>query len=265
MPAVAQTSVGQVTSEADIYQGTVQTADPIIRNAMLTLPDAVAKWKNCYRGCMAQQECTARICASKCEGQVVAQGYAASQTADILRYNVMGIYGAECIGDFRKYIDTIRDAAKAAHLTGLSALNVLATVIVDKILDAVISQILNNLTNQICNVTNQITEAANSFVQNAICLPNLNINPFNFNLNIKNLQCDGFSINPLTGQVNGAPINGVNVPITNIYDSGAVSNPSIYGGPPPINNNMDLPITKIDPLQVVKPDPITLPTVSPTQ
>ena len=249
----SQTPSGSTSAFSDTDLG---LGDPTVRAAMMTLPDAMAKWKECYAGCLQSKGCSPTTCASDCEGQVVAMGYAASQTSEMLRYNIMGIYGAECIGNFRKYIETIRDAAKRTHDVGLGLSNLLAGVIVDKILDAVIGQILNNLTNQICNVTNQITQAADSFVRNAICLPNVNINPFNFNLNIKNLQCDGFSINPLTGQVNGSPINGINVPITNIYDNGNGGNSGANPMPSPIDPNIDLPTR---PIQI---DPVILPDVS---
>lgn len=191
---------------------TTTGADPV-DTILNTIPEAQSAWQKCYARCHRNHECNAVACANDCKGQVINRAYNVSRIGEIMDFNVKAAYAATCIDQFRDYLNRIRTAALAAQDAGLSVATLIVKVIVDQILDAIIGQILNSLTNSICNVTNEALGALDSFIRNAICLPTLSLgNPLDFRLNLGRLQCNGWSINALTGDINGSPIDGISLP-----------------------------------------------------
>lgn len=194
-----------------------------------SLPEAQAKWTECYKKCRTNhQECSANVCAQQCRGEVVNKAYNVAGISQIMNYNVNAAFAASCIEKFSDYVKTIRDAAKKAHDLGLSLDTLIVKTIVDAIIDAVLTQIFNSITNAVCNITNEALNALDSFAKNAICLPQMSLgNPLDFKLDLGRLQCDGWSVNALTGQVNGQPVAGVSVPSTSFGSGYDVTNPSL--------------------------------------
>lgn len=226
---------------------------------MADIPGAQAMWKQCYDDCRQHQECNPGMCSSHCVGEVMAITKSTQEISDMMKYNVMAAAGAMCIGKMIDYIKKIQQAITS--INSGDPLEAIANALIDTIADQIMTQILNSLTNEICAVTSQLLNYADSVIKNAICLPVGSIgNPFDFHLNLKDMQCNGLSVDLLTGQTNGSLINGVSMPSTNVYGTGLSSGTST-----PVNNTT-VSVPTIDPITVPQvTEPLTtIPNVDPT-
>ena len=127
-----------------------------------------------------------------------------SRDSEFFKYQVSAAFAANCVGKMIDYAHKLSDAVAVIQTaaTAGNPIQAAITIIAHQILNAVFRQIVNSLMNQICSITNQITQAMDSFINNAICIPSGNLGlgglfNFNVNLNLPNLQCDGIAINPL--------------------------------------------------------------------
>lgn len=118
------------------------------------------------------------------------------------KYSVSAAYAAMCTGKMLTYAKAVYDAISKMGSMG-AAVDVLTAaleLVITQVLDAVIENLINQLNNEICAVTNELLSFAKSIEHNALCLPTGSISPFKFsplNLNLPNDTCSGIAINPL--------------------------------------------------------------------
>jgi hypothetical protein len=128
-------------------------------------------------------------------------------------------YAGTCIADFAKMVDKVFSAISAIGDGFNPPFVAMVSIAVTQIFEAIMTQIMNNLESAICNATQQITDFISSAARNLICIPQIKaINPFDFNIDLEPLTCDGWSFDVLRGEVVGSPIEGLDVDLSNLYD-----------------------------------------------
>lgn len=145
-----------------------------------------------------------------------------AKNEQLYRYSVAASYAANCINRMVDYVHSVQDgidkimlvskAVMAGQGDPASIAAAALVVVATEILNAVLKQIMQQLTNQICNITTELVQAMDSVVKNAICLPQIDIPGlsslgFTANINLGRTTCDGWSINPagFIGQTSQVP------------------------------------------------------------
>jgi len=153
-------------------------------------------------------------------------------TEQLMRsYNPQAYTAGACI---RKLIDlvvqignTLNSVSSSFH----SPFVAMVAVAISQILVTVLNQVINNIVNAVCSAANQIYSFLDSVTKNLLCIPAIKgINPFDFNIDLKALQCDGWSIDLLSGNVIGSPVEGLNVNLSNLSSEAKAVQSAVDGG-----------------------------------
>ncbi len=186
--------------------------------------------------------CNQSFAAAFDDGQQRALTVQLSRDNEFFQYQIAGAFAANCVGQMVQYAQRLSQGVSSIYTvaTAGSPIQAAVTLIASQILQAVFRQLVSNLENQICSITNQLTSAMDSVVQNAICIPSGSLQVgglfnFNVNLNLPNLQCDGIAINPLQlteiDPATGQPYSAAQGAYTSgIFAGGGTGNYSSGGG-----------------------------------
>jgi hypothetical protein len=212
---------------------------------MDTIPEAQKYWQNCYNEKIKNGECNRVVAASMCKGEVIQQSHNISRIGQIMDYNVNAAYAAACLDQADKYFDMLMKSARLALKAGVMDMAALILLtVVEQLIDAVLEAIMNSLANAVCQITNEVIGAIDSAIRNAICLPSASLgNPLDFHLDLGRMQCSGWSIDALSGDIYGSPVQGVSMPL---YNSGTNPSPTLHQDVAPMNTG---PLT-LDPIIV---------------
>lgn len=153
--------------------------------------------------------------------QAEAQGVALSvaRAATIFDRTIRNV-SAQAAIDAAMCIDRLMDKINEVTTAITSIINSLnnpivaiVTTIATQLLMQIVQQFLDNVVNAVCNAADDIFQAIDNRLKNALCIKGSanSIDPFRFDIDIKAMQCDGWSIDLLSGQVLGDPIPGLNV------------------------------------------------------
>lgn len=171
------------------------------------------------------QDCFETVAAA--EDQGTAQGRARAATIlDRTLRSVSAdaaIRAAMCIDDLMDKINQVTRAFTAIVNSLNNPLIAILTTIATELLLQVIDQFMENITNAICDAADEIYNALDNRLRNALCIKGDlgidGIDPFRFDVDIPAMKCNGWSVDILSGRVLGQPIRGMNIDYGNIYDA----------------------------------------------
>ncbi|MGE3769689.1 MAG: hypothetical protein AB7G06_01925 [Bdellovibrionales bacterium] len=122
-----------------------------------------------------------------------------------------------CVGRLIELVQQIHQRIEQIASGFYPILVAAIAIVVSEIVFQVLEQIIDNLVNAVCSAADQVYNFIDSAVKNLMCIPSGGgFDPFNFDINLNALQCDGWSVDLLTGDVYGSPVEGLNVNLNNL-------------------------------------------------
>ena len=147
--------------------------------------------------------------------------------------------GLECLDRLTDLLTQIGDAIEGVANGFENPVVAVVTTLAAEILAQLFMQLVENVRSAICSAANQIYGFIDSYVKNAICIPSgrLPFDPFSPDLDLTNAKCEGWSIDMLTGEIHGTPVEGLNIPsntISRAVSGAAADNQYMRTGQMPI-------------------------------